>query len=171
MAYVTSIEQAMELHADCVWRVACAHLGRGADAEDAFQDVFVRYATKAPEFSGSDHEKAWLITVATNVCRDLLRRRKRDAISSDRIEDVAGQVGASTDGGIDDVGTAQESQAERLMVALQRIDPKYREVLYLTYYENMPAADVAAMLGVPTNTVYTRLARGRERLKEVLGRE
>ena len=172
MAYATSIEHAMEAYADCVWRVACAHLGRGADAEDAFQDVFVRYATKAPAFDSTDHEKAWLITVATNVCRDLLRRRKRDAVASDRIEDVAGQAGvAADDGGIEAAVEDQQSQAERLTVALQQVDPKYREVLYLTYYENMPAADVAATLGVPTNTVYTRLARGRERLKEVLGHE
>ncbi len=162
----------MEAYADCVWRVACAHLGRTADAEDAFQDVFVRYATKAPEFADANHEKAWLITVATNVCRDLLRKRKREALSTNKIEDVAVHVAdalaSDQMGGVEE---GAEDSAERVTNALQRVDSKYREVLYLTYYENMTAAQVSLALGIPTNTVYTRLARGRERLKEVLGHE
>jgi RNA polymerase sigma-70 factor (ECF subfamily) len=144
-------------------------LGRTADAEDAFQDVFVRYATKAPEFADANHEKAWLITVASNICRDLLRKRKREAVSTDKIDEVAGQAADPSQAEHPEtLVEAEPDPAVRLTGALQKVDPKYREVLYLTYYENMPAAQVATALGIPTNTVYTRLARGRERLKEVL---
>ena len=71
------IDAAYRQHSDMLYRVALAQLGNDSDAQDAVQDVFIRYISHAPVFDSPDHEKAWLVTVTANRCRDLLRKRRR----------------------------------------------------------------------------------------------
>ena len=67
------IEAVMNTYGNMLFRLCLLTLGNAADAEDAVQDTLIKYLQKAPVFESADHEKAWLITVATNRCRDMLR--------------------------------------------------------------------------------------------------
>ena len=82
-------ERAMEEYGNSLYRLCSVMTGNREDAQDAVQDCFLRYITKAPDFSDSEHEKAWLIRVASNICHDILRSRKRASfVSLDEIRNL-----------------------------------------------------------------------------------
>lgn len=141
----------------------CAlYFGRRHESDDAFQDTFLKYAQSEREFESDEHRKAWLISVATNTCKDMLRRAEAKTVLTDQFEDTASPHWQS--------GIESDDRADELNEALQQLDEKYRVVLYLKYYEGYTAGEIAVMLDIPENTVYTNLTRGREKLKEVLTR-
>lgn len=157
------ITAAVEAYADTVLRACAIYLHERADCEDAFQETFLRYARYGGRFNDEGHRKAWLICVASNVCKDML---KSSASQVSSLDDGYGErVFAPGDDG-------QEGQraleAEELLALMGTLGEKYRRVLYLKYYEGYTAAEIARMLKIPENTVYTDLARGRKKLKEAL---
>lgn len=157
------ITRAVELFADTVLRVCAVYFRDRHDREDAFQDTFLRYAQSETEFNDDEHRKAWLIRVATNVCKDQLKRASAQNLPLSAIDAEAIADGRP--------GTGQPGASLELIDALQRLDYQYRMVLFLKYYEDCTAAEIATLLDMPENTVYTNLARGREKLKEVLACE
>ena len=163
MRNTADITQAIEQHADTVLRVCTLYFHNQPERDDAFQETFLKYAKHDGEFADEEHRKAWLIRVAKNTCKDMLKRAEAKTVLLDRIDETAQPQWAQNEG--------DDDQAERLSRALQEIDEKYRIVLYLKYYEGYPAAKIADLLDLPENTVYTNLSRGREKLKEVLSHE
>ncbi|MCR4871436.1 MAG: sigma-70 family RNA polymerase sigma factor [Atopobiaceae bacterium] len=160
------ITATVQAYADTVLRACAVYLREQADREDAFQETFLRYARYKGSFNDEEHRKAWLIRVASNICKDMLKSAGAHVVSLDAVEaDGAWQPVAGDDG--------QEGQrrleGEEFLAALRTLDEKYRSVLYLKYYEGYTAAQIGEMLRIPENTVYTDLARGRQRLKEALG--
>lgn len=155
------IEQAIEWYGSTVWRVCVLYFGQSADAQDAFQETLLKYACDTTEFSDQEHQKAWLIRVATNVCKDMLKAAHRRTLSLDVAENewAAPQAQSS------------ESPGSRLSEALQAIrdlkDPP-RTPVYLALYEGYSAPEIAVMLDAPVNTVYSWIARGKSQLREVL---
>lgn len=162
----TDIEQAIAHHANTVMRVCALYLREPADRDDAFQETFLRYARYGRQFNGDEHRKAWLIRVAANVCKDLLKRSDRDVESLETLAEDGFVVSG-------DDGEEGQRQLERedVLKALQSIEERYAVVLYLTYYENYTAAQIGRLLDMPENTVYTHIARGKRQLKGVLGHE
>ena len=158
------ITQAIATHSNTVLRVCSLYFGMRPEREDAFQDTFLKYAQSPKEFNDDEHRKAWLISVATNTCKDMLKRAESRTVLTDEIDDAARPSWQPED----DVASGR---AEELTEALQKLDAKYRDVLYLKYYECYTASEISNILNVPENTVYTNLARGREKLKEVLTHE
>lgn len=158
------ITRAMDRYADTVVRVCSLYYGGRPERDDAFQETFLKYATIDKEFADEEHKKAWLISVATNVCKDMLRKAESKTVLVDAFEDTASPAGRPGP----DPGDSGGGRADELNEALQQLDEKYRAVLYLKYYEGYTAAEIAGLLDIPENTVYTNLARGREKLKEVL---
>lgn len=152
------LSRALGAHADTVRRICFLHLHNRDDVEDVFQEVFLKYALHRPDFESHDHERAWLLRVAVNACKDLHRSFWRRRVSS--LED-ANQSGLAI----------RDRDREVLDAVLRLVPPKYRDVIYLHYYEGYKAAEVAAILGQKENTVYTWLARAREQLKTTLGGE
>jgi RNA polymerase sigma-70 factor (ECF subfamily) len=65
------------MYGNMLFRLCIIILGNSNDAEDVIQETLIKYIQKAPAFKNIEHEKAWLITVATNKCRDILRFKKR----------------------------------------------------------------------------------------------
>ena len=156
------ITSTVERYADMVARVCALYFGRRPESDDAFQDTFLKYAQSDKEFEGEEHRKAWLISVATNTCKDMLRKAETKTVLTDQFDDTAHPRW--------DSGVESDGRADELNEALQKLDEKYRVVLYLKYYEGYTAVEIAKMIDMPENTVYTNLTRGREKLKEVLTR-
>ena len=154
------IRGAMERHADTVRRLCVVHLKSYADTEDVFQTVFVRYARRDEPFESPEHERAWFVRVTINACRDLLRSPfRRRTVPLDEVLEV---VNPSSEGG---------SEAREVLAAVLALPQKYRDVVYLHYYEGYSAPEIARLLGRNVNTVYTNLTRARERLRDALGGE
>ena len=147
--------RAIDLYADTVRRICMVHLKNYSDTEDIFQTVFLKYALHTSAFQSEEHEKAWLIRVTLNACRDLLRSFFRSRTVP--LEEIARQAAA-----------ADEESRDVLRAVLQ-LPEKYRRAIYLHYYEGYTAPQIGRLLGKNTNTVYTLLTRGRQLLKQKLG--
>ena len=145
---------AAEQYLDMAYRLALNACGSAADAEDAVQDVFLRVLTHAPRFRDGEHEKAWLLRSALNRASDLRRRRRDDA----PLDELANAAAESPDYG-------------PLLSAVRSLPEAYSAVIHLYYYEGYSIKEIARLLALPVPTVGTRLARGRERLREVLKEE
>ena len=135
---------------DDVYRLAVSYTRSPQEAEDVCQNVFLKLIESESLIPG--REKAWLMQVTANACRDLLRSAwwKRTV----PLENALQIPGSETD--------------ETIRI-LGKMKPKYRVVLYLHYYEQYTTSEIAEMLGIPAGTVCTRLSRGREQLRKMLG--
>ena len=116
-----------------------------------FQTVFLKYVLHSGAFENEEHEKAWIIRVTINACRDLLRNFFRSRTSS--LEDWQEKAGE------------EKEDYSEVVEAVQSLPPKYRDVVYLYYYEEYDAAEIGRILHKNVNTVYTLLARARKMLK------
>ncbi len=131
------------------------HLKKQEDVEDAFQEIFLKYILNEKIFESHAHEKAWLIRVTVNVCRDMLKSPFRKRVCS--IEDMTVEP-----------FYIQEEEGE-LLSCIAQLQSKYRNVLYLFYYEGYSAVEIANIMHKKENTIYTWLNRARKALKEKLG--
>ena len=145
--------QAVQKYSHTVAGVCVMRLQNYADAEDCYQNVFMKLFVQSPQFSGEDHLKAWLIRVAINECKLFLRDNRR-MIPLDSLKGRAIQF--SEDSG-------------DMSWALLKTPQKYRDVLYLYYIEQYRVKEIAEILKLNENTVKTRLKRGREVLKKIYG--
>jgi len=148
-----SYEQVVHKYARTVAGVCVMRLQNWADAEDCFQNTFVKLYSKSPEFTDENHLKAWLIRVAINECNNLLRKNRR-LVSLDAVKNQPVLFSEDTS----DVSWA-----------LMRLEPPYREVLYLHYCEQYKVNEIAEILKKNPNTIKTILKRGREKLKKIYG--
>ncbi len=152
-------EQVVRRFADTVTRVCVMRCQNVEDAKDCFQNVFLKLYTADTVFDTEEHLKAWLITVAIHQCADLHRQAWRQRVSLE--EDIAKleMLGVTTD---------ERTEDSRVFMAVMRLPVKYREVIYLYYYEEYSVSEIARILNRKENTVKSDLRRARERLKEVL---
>lgn len=154
------IEKAMHDHGDAIWRVCLLRMGSRSDAQDMFQETFLSYATHdGVLFENEEHRRAWLITVATNRCRDLIRLKSRceDESAFDPNAAAALELAGQPDAALWEVSDA-----------LNKLPADQREALYLTICEGYPAAEAARIMNAPVNTLYSWVKRGKARLKEAL---
>lgn len=151
------INEAIERYADTVRRLCMLHLKNHADTEDIFQTVFLKYALHTEPFADSEHEKAWLIRVTINACKDLLKSFFRSRTVS--LDEVLEQPAALA------------PDHREVVEAVLSLPQKYRDVIYLHYYEGYPAPEIAHILKKNVNTVYTLLGRAKQQLRETLGGE
>ena len=149
------VNSAIERYSDMVLRLCMVNLKNSADAEDIFQNVFLKYALSNIVFESEEHEKAWLIRVTVNACKDLLKSFFHSRTIS--MEELTGYTQTIT------------PEQYTVMEAVWSLPKQYREVVYLHYYEGYTAPEIAGILKRNTNTVYTYLNRGKEMLKELLG--
>ena len=144
----------VETYSPMLLRAALTRTATPADAEDAVQDVFLRVLAKRPCFRDRDHEKAWLIRSTLNRASDI-RRRRRDDAPLDELTEAA----------------APETDYGPLLSAVRSLPEAYSAVIHLYYYEGYSIKEIARLLALPVPTVGTRLARGRDRLREMLKEE
>jgi RNA polymerase sigma factor (sigma-70 family) len=137
-------------------------LGDAAEAEDVVQEVFVRAWAQAPRWQpGIARFDTWLHRVALNLCTDRLRKRRDLPLPDDW---DAPDPAAGPDAGLD-----AEQQSDRVGRALQRLAPRQREAIVLTYYQELPNREAAALMGIQVDALESLLARGRRALREQLG--
>ena len=151
------IEQIFRRHAQTVYRVCYSFLGSAADAEDATQATFMKLIDHPRSFESEQHEKAWLIVCASNLCRDILKSAGRTRVTAMPERDLAD---ASSVGPIDET-----------LDAVLRLPEKYKDVVYLHYYEGYKTDEIARMLQERPSTVRNRLRDARRLLKRALGGE
>ena len=141
--------RAIDQYADTVRRICMVHLKNYDDTEDIFQTVFLKYVLHSAPFDSEEHEKAWIIRVTINACKDFLknvfRRRKIIEKPQEMTEDHSD-----------------------LLEAVLALPEKYKDVIYLYYYEGYSAAEIGSILKKNVNTVYTLLTRARQILKTKL---
>lgn len=152
-----AVRQAIEEYASTVKRICFIHLKNEADTEDISQTVFLKYAMNDTVFENKAHEKAWIIRVTINACKDLLKSFFRKHT-------------VSLDTYVEQEGVMDEAQSE-VLEAVLALPEKYRRVVYLYYYEGYPAAEIADILRINVNTVYTHLTRAKSLLRKELGGE
>lgn len=151
----------MARHGDTVWRVCLTALCRHADAEDAFQNSFLKYALADDvQFREEEHRKAWLIRVASNTCRDM---RRAAASKNVPLDETSFESLASRD-----EEAQPDSRVKEVLDAMSDLDDPPRTPVYLALYEGYTAPGIASMLDVPVNTVYSWIARGKKTPKEAL---
>lgn len=149
------LREAMERHAHMVRRLCMVHLKNSDDTQDVFQTVFLQYALSTTAFESAEHEKAWMIRVTINACRDVLKNIfRRRSVPLEEAAELAQE-------------TAEEHR--QVLEAVLMLPEKYRQVIYLHYYEGYSAPETAKLLRRNEHTVYTQLARGRELLRRALG--
>ena len=153
-----NFEELYEKYATDVLRVCYFYLGDRQKAEDVCQDVFVRLMINAPELE-EGREKAWLLKVALNRCRDLWRGSwaKRVVLGSPVFELIPALE-----------ETPIHDEAEAMMVAIHKLPAAFREVILLHYYQNFGISEIARMLDLPEGTISSRLSRGRKKLETIL---
>lgn len=153
-----NFEELYEQYATDVLRVCYFYLGDRQKAEDVCQDVFVRLMVNAPQLE-EGREKAWLLKVALNRCRDLWRGSwaKRVVLGSPVFELIPAP---------DD--REQKDDEDAMMVAVHRLPAAFREVILLHYYQNYGISEIARMMDLPEGTISSRLSRGRKKLETIL---
>lgn len=147
--------EAVEKYGDVLYRLCLIMLRNTADAEDAVQETFIRYIQKSPDFADNEHEKAWLITVATNKCKDMLRYRSRHFTESEELLNSC----------------ALEKEDSGILDALMELKDKYRIILTLHYVEGYKVEEIAELTGISPSAVKMRLSRGRKLLEEKYRKE
>lgn len=143
--------QMIRQHSQMLLRLACTRLDNPADAEDTVQETFLRLLTTRPRLRDAEHERAWLIRTTLHRAADLRRAAARRNVP---LEEAA--EAAATEDGSD------------LLAAVRGLPERYSAVIHLHYYEGYSIKEIAKLLGLPASTVGTRLARGRERLRQML---
>ncbi len=144
-------EQVIDRQADTVYKLAFAQLRNRSDADDVFQEVFLRYVKKAPVFESAEHEKVWFLRVTINCCKKLWASpwRRRSVPLEETIQ-------------------ADTPENYYLVEELKKLPKKYAAVLHLFYWEDMTVEEIGNLLGLSPGTVKSRLFRGREKLRDNL---
>lgn len=146
--------EAIKRNSNTVYRLAFSQTRNKNDADDIYQEVFLRYLKRKPDFENDEHEKAWFIRVTLNCSKTHLKSFRNPMIEE-----------------LDESFEAQEVNKEDLSFALDRLPKKYRAVIHLFYYEDMSISDIANALELKEGNVRMLLTRARRRLKEILEKE
>ncbi len=148
------LESYIALYRGNVYRLAFSYVKNNEDAEDISQEAFLKLYKSNESFETPENVKAWLIRVTINLSKNLLKtfwRQRRSELNAEF--------------------TYENEREEVLLEIIGRLKPKYAVVLHLFYYESYSANEIAAILGISSGTVRTRLARARNQLKEMLLKE
>ena len=146
----------VNLYADMILRISYQYLKQTCDAEDICQTVFLKYLTSNMTFESIEHEKAWIIRTTINACKDHFKSAffRRTVALDDAAQIAAPAVPDSW-----------------LLDAMKGLPEKYRLSLYLYYYEEYSAREIAQVMGVRESAVGQYLARGRRKLRTIITEE
>lgn len=150
-----SLAHAMEVHGSMVYRLALCRMQNQMDAEDVYQDVFLRLLGQETEQWSDERTKAWLIRTTLNRCADIYRFRLRHQTLA--LEEMTA------------LAQMPETQDAELWEAVSKLPETLRTVIHLYYGEGYATEEIAQIFRIPAVTVRTRLRRARLKLKDLLG--
>ena len=145
-------QRLVDTYSDLILRLSYTYLKSTQDGEDICQTVLLKLLTGDEVFDSPEHEKAWVIRATVNACKDELRAFRRRAVP---LEDVP--------------EAAPEPPRSEVLDAVMELPGKYREAIYLFYYEGYSVKEIAALTGRSEAAVSAHLSRGRKKLREMLG--
>lgn len=154
-----TLEATLDQYGDMIVRLAFSCLKSREDAEDVLQDVMLKMLENQPAFESGEHEKAWLIRVTINICRNRLRSPWR------RHKELDETLPEDTGNGQWEAVLKEESG---VMAAVLALPEKYREVIHLFYYEDYSIIQISKILHKKESTIRSLLHRARNLLKESL---
>ena len=146
-------ERLVNTYSDLILRLSYTYLKSTQDGEDICQTVLLKLLTGDETFDSPGHEKAWVIRTAINACKDELRAFRRRAVPLEEAPEAA----------------APEAPRSDVLDAVMALPGKYREAVYLFYYEGYSVKEIAALTGRSEAAVSAHLSRGRKKLREMLG--
>lgn len=150
------LEDAIERYGDMIQKLCFIHVKQEADVDDVFQTVFLKYLNSS-DFQDEEHEKAWILKVIMRACHDTFRGWfQKKVITTDELEAYK---------------IPEQNQDHELLDILSQMPEKYRDVIYLHYYEGYKITEIAKMLHKKENTIHTWLRRAKLMLKDILGGE
>lgn len=149
------LEKAISQYADMIYRIAVTITGNKADADDVFQETFLRLVKNQAKIQSEEHLKAWLIRVAGNCAKTMVMSPWNQKTQGFLGEDAREMQGTS-------------HKQSRLLTELHALPKKYSLVLYLFYYEGYSVKEIAGLLQKNENSIKTLLKRGRNLLKKSL---
>ena len=153
VAEQSSVRRIFDEYGEMLYKICIVMLKNTYDAEDAVQDILIKYMVKKPAFDTTEYEKAWLIRVTMNLCKDRLRfKMKHPQIN------------------IESLNTTYSDQSEerKVLEVLVNLPLKYKEVLLLYYFEEYKCNEISGILKISEAAVKKRLERGRNLLKKEL---
>ncbi|WP_080801662.1 RNA polymerase sigma factor [Arabiibacter massiliensis] len=143
----------VEAYADLILRLSFTYLKSTYDAEDICQTVLLKLLQREAAFDSPAHEKAWVIRATANACKDVLRSsRRRTSVPLEAAPDVA----------------APEPPESPVLDEVMALPRKYREAIYLHYYEGYSVREIAELTGRSEAAVAAHLSRGRGKLRTTL---
>ena len=154
----SDFDKLLKRNAEMVYKLAFARCGNEADADDIFQQVFLRYLTRKPNFASDEHEKAWFIRATINRSKSLWDsafRRHTQPLEEAPLADPTNPF------------EAHENRAD-LAAALAQLPADYRTLIHLFYYEDLSTAQIAQLLKRREGTVRQQLTRARRQLQEIM---
>jgi len=145
------MENVIKVYSTMVYRLAFSQTRNKSDADDIYQEVFLRYIRKKPQFETEEHKKAWFIRVTINCCKKMW--------VSAWIRKMAP---------IDETIVFETKEETNLHYELQKLPMKYRAVIHLFYYEDLSVEEISEILNQKPSTIRTQLTRARYKLKEIM---
>lgn len=144
-------DRIVDTYSDMVYKLAYAQVRNKNDADDIYQEVFLRYVRKKPAFESTENEKAWFIRVTVNCCKNFWNTpfRKRTQSLEDNI-------------------VFQSEEESYLKPLVEQLPEAYRAVVHLFYYEDMAVSEISKVLGRKEATVRVQLMRSRKLLRDIL---
>ncbi len=162
---LSAYEESLLPHLGAAYNLARWIMGNDQDAEDMVQEAYLRAYKYFSGYQGGN-SRSWLLTIVRNTCYTWLRQNRSQELSTD-LED---ETTNSESEGLNPEILYQHSHNHKMVrLALEKLPVEYRELIILRELEGMAYKEIAQMTGVPIGTVMSRLARGRQRLKECLG--
>lgn len=149
MGIEKDIRETVIKYSDTLYKICIVILCNEQDVQDVIQDTFCRYLEKQPKFRDEEHKKAWLIRVATNICRDMIRFRIRHPkVSIDEVEN-----------------TLAAPEEREILRELLELPVKQKTVIYLHYVEGYHIKEIADIMGTTESAVKMQLHRGRKQMR------
>lgn len=162
--HIALIDEIMTKYGQEILYLVYSYVKNKTIAEDLTQDIFVKCYKSLDTYNGQSKLKTWLWRIAINYCKDYLKSwyNKKVSLIGEPLESVSFERDTVEETVI------QKDEDEKLVAQVMSLPVKYREVIFLFYFEEMPLKEIAEITGVNENTVKTRLRRAKELLKEQL---
>ena len=146
-----NIKDIIEKYSDMVYRIALTRTGIIENAEDVFQEVFIKYSEKKPIFENEEHEKAWFIRVTINLTKNINMSAWNKKVIT-----------------LDDNIEFETKEEENVFSIVRELPQNYRTIIYLLYYEGYKVKEIAHIMKKREGTIKTWLFRARNMLKDKL---